>query len=34
MCVIGSGVVGLSTAVKLLEDCNADVEVIFSPRGS
>ena len=28
VCVIGSGVVGLTTAVKLLEDCQADVEVL------
>ena len=27
VCVIGSGVVGLTTAVKLLEDCHTDVEV-------
>jgi len=27
ICVIGSGVVGLTTAVKLLEDCHSDVEV-------
>ena len=29
MCVIGSGVVGLTTAVKLLEDCHTDVEVLL-----
>ena len=29
MCVIGSGVVGLTTAVKLLEDCHPDVEVLL-----
>ena len=28
VCVIGSGVVGLTTAVKLLEDCHTDVEVL------
>ena len=28
VCVIGSGVVGLTTAVKLLEDCHPDVEVL------
>ena len=27
VCVIGSGVVGLTAAVKLLEDCHTDVEV-------
>ena len=29
VCVIGSGVVGLTTAVKLLEDCHPDVEVLL-----
>ena len=29
VCVIGSGVVGLTTAVKLLEDCHTDVEVLL-----
>ena len=29
VCVIGSGVVGLTTAVKLLEECHPDVEVLL-----
>ena len=29
VCVIGSGVVGLTTAVKLLEECHTDVEVLL-----
>ena len=29
VCVVGSGVVGLTTAVKLLEDCHPDVEVLL-----
>ena len=29
VCVVGSGVVGLTTAVKLLEECHPDVEVLL-----